>query len=154
MNEIILMLHVVLGVGCLLASVWLFVDALHARAANLPRIRRVSWLAAICMWLAFIVAGYWYVVFYPADKAIILHGPWPQAHAFFMETKEHLVIMLLLLATYLPIAAGNNLAANTAARRLMLWLAAGVALLVLLVEGHGAVIATGVKMGLLAHPPH
>jgi len=104
------------------------------------------------MWVAFIIAGYWYVVFYPADKAVILKGPWPWAHSFFMETKEHLVIMLLLLTTYLPIAAGNNLAENPGARRLMLWLTAGIALLALLVEGHGAIIATGVKMGLLAAP--
>jgi hypothetical protein len=151
MNEIILMLHVVFGVGCLLAAVWLFVDVLHASEANLIRIRRVSWAAAIFMWTAFVIAGYWYVVFYPADKAIILGGPWPLAHKFFMETKEHLVIMLLLLTTYLPIAAGNNLAASPGARRLVLWLTAGIALLALMVEGHGAIIATGVKMGLLKH---
>jgi hypothetical protein len=151
-NEIILMAHVVFGVACLLAAVWLFVDVLHASEANLVRIRRISWAAAIFMWLAFIVAGYWYVVLYHTDKAIILSGPWPFAHSFFMETKEHLVIMLLLLATYLPIVADNNLAANPGARRLMLWVTAGIGLLALLVEGHGAVIATGVKMGLLTKP--
>jgi hypothetical protein len=42
---------------------------------------------------------YWYVVLYPTDKAIILKGPWPFAHEYFMETKEHLVIMLLMLVT-------------------------------------------------------
>ena len=89
---------------------------------------------------------------YPADKAVILKGPWPQAYSFFMETKEHLVIMLLLLATYLPLVARDDLATNPGARRLMLWLTAGIALLALLVEGHGAVIAAGVKMGLLAKP--
>ncbi|MGA2243847.1 MAG: hypothetical protein ABSH48_02515 [Verrucomicrobiota bacterium] len=152
MNEIILMSHVVFGVACLLAAVWLFVDVLNAREANLARIRRVSWAAAIFMWAAFVVAGYWYVVSYPADKAVILKGPWPFAHRFFMETKEHLVILLLLLASYLPIAAGNNLAANPGARRLMLWLTGGVALLAVMLEGHGAIIATGVKLGLLATP--
>ena len=151
MNEIILMLHVLFGVGCLLAAVWLFVDVLHASEANRVRIRRLSWAAAIFMWIGFIIGGSWYVFSYPADKAVILNGPWPWAHSFFMETKEHLVIMLLLLATYLPIAAANNLAANRDARRLMLWLTAGIALLALLVEGHGAVIATGVKLGLLPH---
>src|SRR5215472_7893365 len=129
MNEIILMAHVVFGVGCLLAAVWLFVDVLHASEGNLVRVRRVSWAAAALMWAAFVIAGYWYVVSYPADKAIILKGPWPAAHNFFMETKEHLVIMLLLLTTYLPIAASNDLAANKDARRLMLWLTAGIALL-------------------------
>ena len=153
MTEIILMVHVLFGVACMVAAVWLFVDVLHANEANLIRIRRMSLAAAVFMWLAFLIAGYWYVVFYHADKAVILKGPWPFAHSYFMETKEHLVIMLLLLVTYLPIAAANNLAANRDARRLVLWLTAGIALLALMVEGHGAIVAMGVKMGLLAGQP-
>lgn len=149
MNEIILMAHVVFGVGCLLAAVWLFVDVLNASEANLLRIRRVSWAAAGFMWVAFVIAGYWYVVSYHADKAIILHGPWPFAHSFFMETKEHLVILLLLLATYLPIAAAADLAANPAARRVVLWVAGLTVLLALVTEGDGGIIALGVKVGLL-----
>lgn len=153
MNEIILMVHVLFGVGCILATVWVLVEVLNARDGNLIRIRRMSLAAAIFMWAAFLVGGYWYVVFYPADKAIILKGPWPFAHKYFMETKEHLVIMLLLLATYLPIAASNNVATNPAARRLVLCVAALIPLLGLMIEGHGAVIAMGVKVGLLV-PPH
>jgi hypothetical protein len=150
MTEIFLMVHVLFGVACMVMAVWLFVDVLHASETNLARIRRMSLAAAVSMWLAFLVAGYWYVVFYHVDKTIILKGPWPFAHSYFMETKEHLVIMLLLLVTYLPIAAANNLAANRDARRLVLWLTAGIALLALMVEGHGAIVAMGVKMGLLA----
>jgi hypothetical protein len=150
MKEIILMLHVLFGVGCILASLWVFVDVLNASATNAARIRCMSVAAAVLMWFAFLIGGYWYVVFYAADKAVILKGPWPFAHSYFMETKEHLVIMLLLLATYLPIAAANNLAANPAARRLVLWVAALIPLLGLMIEGHGAVIAMGVKVGLQA----
>ncbi|HXR03571.1 MAG TPA: hypothetical protein VN836_02560 [Verrucomicrobiae bacterium] len=150
MNEILLMFHVLFGVACIITAVWLFVDVLHASEANLNRIRGLSWAAAIFMWLAFLIGGYWYVTFYPADKAIILKGPWPFAHSFFMETKEHLVIMLLLLASYLPVAAANNLAANKEARRLVLGALAVIALLGLMIEGHGAVIAMGVKVALLA----
>src|ERR1700678_3270323 len=104
MNELILMAHVFFGIACLLASVWVFVDVLNVTEASLARIRMVSWIAAGVMWLAFIIAGYWYVVYYKVDKAVILKGPWPFAHNLIMESKEHLVIMLLLLATYLPIA--------------------------------------------------
>jgi hypothetical protein len=152
MNEIILMAHVIFGVGCILASLWVFVDVLNAGPTNAPRIRRMSTVAAISMWLAFLIGGYWYVVLYAADKAVILKGPWPFAHSYFMETKEHLVIMLLLLATYLPIATANDLTANPAARRLVLWVAALIPLLGLMIEGHGAVIAMGVKTGLLSQP--
>ncbi len=84
------------------------------------------------------------------DKAIILKGPSPFAHEYFMETKEHLVIMLLLLATYLPLATSNNLVASKDARRLVLWVAGIIPLLGLMIEGHGAIIAMGVKVALLA----
>ena len=149
MNQLLLMAHVLFGMACLLAAVWVFVEVLHASATNQARIRRMSWAAAIVMWLAFLIGGYWYVFYYKADKALILNGPWPFAHNFFMETKEHLVIMLLLLATYLPIAAANNLAANRDARRLVLCVSGLIALLALLAEGEGAIIAMGVKVALL-----
>lgn len=149
MNELLLMTHVLLGVFCMMAGIWIFVDVLHASEANLARIRILSGCVAAAMWLAFLVAGYWYVVLYPAEKAIILKGPWPFAHNFFMESKEHLVIMLLLLANYLPIAAANNLAASRDARKLVLWVAGLIVLLALAMEGEGAFIATGVKVALL-----
>ena len=129
MNEMILMAHVLFGVACIVATVWVFVDVLNASESNARRIKWFSLAAAAFMWISFLIGGYWYVVFYPADKAFILKGPWPFAHQYFMETKEHLVIMLLMLATYLPIAASNNLAANKDARRLVLWVAAIVPLL-------------------------
>jgi hypothetical protein len=146
------MAHVFFGVACILASVWVFVDALNVRDATLGRIRLVSRAAAVFMWLNFLLGGYWYVVFYKVDKAIILNGHWKFAHNFFMETKEHLVITLLLLVSFLPIAAANNLAANRDARRLVLCVAAAAALLALFMEGEGAIIATGVKIGLLGQP--
>jgi hypothetical protein len=152
MNQLILMAHVFFGMACLLAAVWIFVDVLHASAANPARIRRMSRAAAVVMWIAFLIGGYWYVFFYKTDKNIILKGPWPIAHNYFMETKEHFVITLLLLATYLPIAASNNLAASKEARRLVLCVAALVAVLALMAEGHGAIISMGVKVGLLAKP--
>jgi hypothetical protein len=150
MTELILMAHVLFGVACMITAVWIFVDVLHASEANQARIRRMCWAAAVFMWLAFCVAGYWYVVFYKVDRAIILKGPWPFAHNFFMETKEHLVIMLLVLATYLPVAAANDLAANKDARRVVLWVAGLIALTALMMEGEGAIIAMGVKVALLA----
>jgi hypothetical protein len=149
MNEILLMLHVSLGVFCIVATVWIFVDVLNAGAANQARVKLLSRLVAVAMGAAFFIAGYWYVVFYPGDKAIILKGPWPFAHSFIMETKEHLVILMLLLTTYLPIVAASNFDANRAARKLLLWTSALVVLLALGMEGEGALIAMGVKVSLL-----
>ncbi len=150
MNELILMAHVLFGVACLVTTLWVFVDVLNVSEANQNRIRKMSCAAAVFMWIAFLIAGYWYVLSYKTDRAVILKGPWPFAHSFFMETKEHLVILLLMLATYLPIAAAGNLAANKDARRVVLWVAGMVVLLALMMEGDGAIIAMGVKVGLLA----
>lgn len=149
MNQILLMSHVLFGIACIVLAVWVFVDVLNASEANLKRIRWLSRAAAVCMWISFLIGGYWYVVFYHTDKAIILKGPWPAAHNYFMETKEHLVIILLLVATYLPLVVSNNLGANKDARRLALWVAGIIPLLGLMIEGHGAIIAMGVKMALL-----
>jgi hypothetical protein len=149
MTEIILMTHVLFGMLCILAAVWLFVDVLNASDANQSRIRTMSILVPLAMWLAYLVGGYWYVVFYGADKARILEGPWPFSHSFFMEMKEHVVIMLLLLTTYLPIAAWHNLSANRAARKVVLWVTGLIILVGVAMDGAGAIIGLGVKVALL-----
>ena len=102
------------------------------------------------MWLAYLVGGYWYVVFYGADKALIKSGPWPFAHGLFMESKEHVFLSLLLVATLLPVAAFADLRGSAAARRLACWSALLVAGLGLAMEGAGAVVAMGAKAALLA----
>jgi hypothetical protein len=149
MIEIILMTHVLFGMLCIIATVWLFVDVLNASEANQARIKVLSLGIAITMWLSFLIAGYWYLVYYAPDKAIILKGPWPFAHTFFMEMKEHVVIMLLLLTTFLPIVAFNNLAANKAARKVVLWVTGLIGLVAVAMDGAGALIAMGVKVALL-----
>ncbi len=145
-SEALMMMHVGFGMLLILAGLWVFVDALNANQGNLARIRWVSICVAASMWLAFIIAGYWYVVSYGADKALILKGPWPFAHNFFMETKEHILLMLLLLATFLPIAAYNDLPTNRSARNVVLCTAALIVLIGVAVDGSGAVIAMGAKL--------
>ncbi len=149
-NEMILMLHPTFGVLAMIAAVWVFVEALNASEANIGRLRSASVLSAILIWLAYIVGGYWYVAFYGGDKAIIKAGPWPFAHGFFMETKEHLFLMLLLLGTFLPIAAYGDVVKKKVTRKLVLWTSALVVLMGLSMEGAGAFINMGVKVALLA----
>ncbi len=140
------MLHVGFGMLCLGGALWVFVETLNATTSNLGRIRGVSLIVALSMWIAYIIAGYWYMSFYAQDKAVILKGPWPFAHNVFMETKEHLVIMLLLLSTYLPIAATGRLVSSVAARQVVLWTSGLVAALALIADGLGGIIAMGVKV--------
>ncbi len=149
MNYFTLMAHAVLGSLLGLAGVWFFVDVLNAKEENQGRIRTLSLIIAGLMWLTYILAGYFYVVHYSADKTLILKGPWPFAHDFFMESKEHVVMMLFLLATFLPIIAYNNLAVNKGARKIALWATGLLVLTTVAMEGAGAIISMGVRVALL-----
>jgi hypothetical protein len=146
---VILLAHAGFGAFGCLAAVWVFVEALHASAENAQRIRMAAAIAAVCMAAAWICGGYWYIHYYPTEKALILNGPWPFAHNVFMETKEHLFFITGILALLLPIAAREKLDVNAAARKLVLAVSAMIAITGLAVEGAGAVIDHGVKVALL-----
>lgn len=149
-NEMILMLHPTFGVLAILSTVWVFAETLNAGGSNVARIRSVGMLAAVLMWLAYIVGGYWYVNFYAPDKALINAGPWPFSHGFFMETKEHVFLMLVLLSTFLAIAVRGEIVTAKPLRNLVLWVSGLVVAMGLAMEGAGAFISMGVKVALLA----
>ncbi len=148
-SDIILLSHAAFGATGSIAALWVFVEALNARPDNAGRIRSAAFFAAICMAGAWVCGGYWYVHFYPAEKTLILNGPWPFAHNIFMETKEHLFFVTAILALLLPIATRETLSSNTAARKLVLAIAAMIVITGLTLEGAGAVIDHGVKVSLL-----
>jgi len=145
-----LLMHPTFGVLGLVAAVWVFVEALNARPENESRMRSAAMVSAVAIWLAYLTAGYYYILYYGADKALINAGPWPWAHGLFMETKEHVFFLTLLLATFLPIAAAAPVSRSLAQRKVVLWSAGGVVLLALAMEGAGAVISMGAKLGLVA----
>jgi hypothetical protein len=149
MNDVILFAHPIFGMLGILASVWVFVEALNASEANRSRIRVAAFVVTICVALAGALGGYWYTVFYASEKAIILNGPWPWAHSFVMATKAHLFFILLILAFYLPIAAAANLAKNGGARVLVMVVSAFIVLNGLAIEGAGAVINYAVKIAFV-----
>jgi hypothetical protein len=148
-SDVILLAHAGFGVlGCL-AALWVFVDTLNARADNAARIQKAALIAALAMAAAWICGGYFYVNFYPAEKAIILKGPWPFAHDLFMETKEHLFFVTGILAFLLPIATREKLYASASARKMVLSVSLLIAITGLAVEGAGGMIDHGVKVALL-----
>ena len=148
-SDIILLAHAGFGaLGCI-AAIWVFVETLNARAENASRIQKAALVAALFMVAAGLLGGYWYVNFYPVEKAMILKGPWPFAHNLFMETKEHLFFVTVLLAFVLPIATRERLDLNAAARKLVLSLAGLTLITGLAVEGAGAIIDHAVKIALL-----
>lgn len=146
MSDIILFAHPTFGVLGILASVWVFVEALNASDANQQRIRFAAAAVTVCIVLAWMLGGFWYVNYYYAEKAVILKGPWPWAHNFFMETKEHLFFIPLILALFLPIVAAKKLASNAAARMVVMVAAGFIVLNGLAIEGAGAIINYGAKI--------
>jgi hypothetical protein len=143
-----LLLHPTFGVIGMIAAVWVFVEALNASQDNAARLRTAAKWSTAMIWLSCISAGYFYVLYYGADKAIIKAGPWPWAHSLIMETKEHLFFLTLLMATLLSIVTAKPVFNNRAARNVVLTTSAGVVLLVLAMEGAGAFISMGAKLGL------
>jgi len=83
------------------------------------------------------------VIFYGGDKALIKAVPWPSSHSFFMEAKEHTVLMLILLSTLLPILASGGVVKKAATRAVVLWTSGLIVLMALASEG--------VKAALLAN---
>ena len=153
-SDVILLLHPAAGVLTILTAVWVFVDTLNVSESSVGRIKKASVLCTVLIWLTYIIGGYWYVLYYGPDKAIIKAGPWPFAHGIFMEIKEHIFLMLLLLATYLPIAASRDIAVNKAAKKVVLWVSGLIVPIALSMEGSGAIISSGVKIGLLFKQAH
>ena len=151
-KDILLFTHAGFGMLGVLGALWVVVETLNARAENEARIRQAASITTLFFVLAFFCGGYWYEHFYPAEKAIILKGPWPFAHSLLMETKEHLFFVTLLLALYLPIAARDAITLNPLARRMLLVVSTLIVLSALAIEGAGAGIDYGVKVALLRPP--
>jgi hypothetical protein len=148
-SDVILLAHAAFGVTGSIAALWVFVEALNASPRNAGRLRIAACITAICMAGGWVCGGYWYVHFYPAEKTLILKGPWPFAHNIFMETKEHLFFVTAILAFLLPVATRETLFANSAARKLVLSIAAMIVVTGMALEGAGAIIDHGVKVALL-----
>lgn len=149
MSNVILMLHATFGLLFVLASLWVFVDTLNVNEANEARIKVLSFGVAALMWLAYLFGGYWYVVYYASEKAVILKGPWPFAHSFFTETKEHVLFMLVLLATFLPVVTSGNSLRSKSCRSVVLWVTGLMVVLGIGMEGAGAIISLGAEVALL-----
>jgi hypothetical protein len=149
------MVHVVFGVLGILFAIWVAVEAANCSETNQNRLKLASIGNTVALWLSYLVGGWWYVVYYGAavptsDKSIILAGPWKWSHSFFMEAKEHIFFMLILLSILLPIIVfGNAPFRDRKVRNLTIVVALTIVVLGLGMEGFGAMISKGVKVSLM-----
>lgn len=146
----LLMVHPTTAALAIFCAIWFMVEVFNANESNRGRIRFSATLSALLMFATWIAGGYWYVVYYAADKAIILKGAWPFAHTFFMEAKEHAFFITLVLSLYLAIVARReDFATNRSARVLAICVALLIVLSAFAIEGAGSIISMGVRIGLM-----
>jgi hypothetical protein len=151
MREVLLFIHPTLGILGMLGALWVFVELLSPDAAALRRTRIASVLVAGAFVLTWLSGGIWDSAYYDADRAVMERGAWVLAGDTTMETKEHLIVLILLLAAYLPLLAFGADLRRLQAVRLPLMTAAGLIVLnTLAMEGFGAVLAQSVHVGAAA----
>lgn len=151
MREILLFIHPTLGILGMLGALWIFVEILRPDEAGLRRIRIASVLVAGAFALTWISGGIWDSAYYEADRAVMASGAWALAGNLTMETKEHLIVLILLMAFYLPLLAFGAEQRRLQAVRLPLMTVAGLIVLnTLAMEGFGAVLAQSVHVGATA----
>lgn len=117
----LLIIHVL---GGILAIGMLNVSLMHLlkKAPNYVFISRLAWSAVALFFLSWATSAYYYVTYYgTAVKPRILAGATPAAHTFFMETKEHIFLLLPFMAvsialcvTYLRSDPDDSLRKSTA----------------------------------------
>jgi hypothetical protein len=149
-KTILLVLHVLSGTLGSSAALWALVDLRNIGNGSARRISNAC-LAEFIFTLGSFIAGAWfYVVYYPEEKQIILNGPYPIAHTFFMEVKEHLFFILLLLSVYLFIIS-RHLHASSDANQVRIVRVVLIAIFALgfVMIGFGELIDAGVKSGLI-----
>ncbi len=146
---ILLLLHPAIAVITMLLIVWLIVSV-KCQNINEARVKKLSLAIAFFMLVIWVLAGYWYVVFYSTDKSVIIQSSWSFAHKFFMETKEHIFFVVLILSLYLPIVAfKNNIATNKTAQNLIMTLGIILLTLMLYIDGAGAIISHGAEIAYM-----
>jgi len=148
-ENLLLLLHPAIAVVTMLLVVWLIVS-LKCVNINEKRVRILSLSIALMMLSIWIIAGYWYVVFYGVDKSVIVKSSWSFAHGFFMETKEHIFFVVLILSLYLPLVAfRNSVASNTNAQKLLITLGVLILTLMIYIDGAGAIISHGAEIAYM-----
>lgn len=144
------MVHPTTAAVAIFCAVWFAVEVLNASERNRARIRLAALLSAVFMVITWVAGGFWYVVYYAADKAVILNGAWPFAHKFFMEAKEHTFFITLVLSIYLAIMAQKeDFISNRSARVLAICVAALVIASAFAIEGAGSIVSMAVRVGLM-----
>lgn len=93
-----LILHVLAGLAGTLwyGASWL---GLERKDPLLGRLKKYTLFGLLAMLVSWITAALYYTGYYGGTvRRVIIDGPYPWAHEFFMEAKEHVFLFLPLLS--------------------------------------------------------
>lgn len=158
-NEILMLIHATMGSGAILASTWLLVELFNAKDSNIQRIKIASVITNVFIWLSYILGGWYYVYEYSIVDKYIIKGStdlgftgslWEFAHGFFTESKEHFFFLGIVIALYvLLLAYRTSFVTDKKSRQTMMVLVAILLVGGLVLEGFGAIMAMGVRLGMV-----
>ncbi|MHA1770072.1 MAG: hypothetical protein ACTSYL_04160 [Candidatus Thorarchaeota archaeon] len=140
--------HVFTAVLVMICAVLMFGESMWGGSAKRLKMYGIGLIVFSAS--TYVLAGWWYVLYYGADKAIITAGEMAWAHTLIMETKEHIFIsgfwFTIVLGIFGYVATDEQMN-NPNFRRTIAFLSAMLVLGVLLIEGMGGIIIAGLKIG-------
>ena len=143
-----LAIHVIIGLIGVIACAGVWINMLKRN----PSLKFLKWSSAVGF-ISFIVSwfigGYYYAIYYGKTvKPLIMKGPYPWAHSFFMEAKEHIFLFLPFLAVALFIALlmlGERIEAEAPLKKALTWLAGVIVVLGISMALSGIIISGAVR---------
>lgn len=134
-----------LGVIALYA-VWM---SILKKTPSLTSLKISSLTALVSLLLSWFSGGYYYVTYYgDAVKPIIKGGDFPWAHLVFMETKEHVFLMLPFVAVVLAAAfwlQGDRALTDPKIKRSLAILAAVATVIGIFIALAGIIVSGGAR---------
>ena len=141
---ITLITHVIAGLVGFIAT-YAVLMALFRRVSSIKILRFSSALAFLSYLTSWFAGGYYYVLRYGAEvKPIIKGGDTPWVHSFFMETKEHVFLMLPVLTFILVLIfflRGDDVISGGKIKRAVVYITVLTALLTLFITASGILIS-------------
>ena len=142
--------HASLGMLAGFLLVFVFAELRYANEANIMRIRYLGTIGSVIAYIGIYMGLDFYLNSYGDDKAIIKAGDWNWAHSYFTETKEHIMILgiFILFITILALWKTEP-HKDPQAKKLLYGLVGMLFLGAIFLEGWGAIMAYGLKVGLI-----
>ena len=145
---IALVLHVFFGIFGVIASYVSWLSLLRPKP-NLKWLRFSSLSGFLLFLASWLFGGYYYVNYYGATvKPIIKAGPYPWAHSFLMESKEHLFLFLPFLTLVIFLVSflcGEKLEVGKRCKKPLAWLAGLTFVLGIFITLSGVLISGAVR---------